>query len=128
MAICPQGPHREGHNADPDDGRAREVGRGHSSEEASEQSGTLRCGAGGAKGRGQGECAPAKHAPDSVPDQHVTSAGDRMRPPHGGGTFGPEVGAVCGKAARTVLCGGRSAMSVPTATVAAAPRLTMTLH
>src|SRR6185312_3660253 len=34
----------------------------------------------------------------------------------------PEVGAVCGKAARTVLCGGRSAMSVPTATVACAPR------
>ena len=29
----------------------------------------------------------------------------------------PEVGAVCGKAARTVLCGGRSAMSVPTASV-----------
>src|SRR6202023_785572 len=27
----------------------------------------------------------------------------------------PEVGAVCGKAARTDLCGGRSAMSVPTA-------------
>ncbi len=27
----------------------------------------------------------------------------------------PEGGAVCGKAARTVLCGGRSAMSVPTA-------------
>jgi hypothetical protein len=30
--------------------------------------------------------------------------------------YPPEVGAVCGKAARTVLCGGRSAMSVPTAT------------
>src|SRR5216684_8139545 len=30
----------------------------------------------------------------------------------------PKVGAVCGKAARTVLCGGRSAMSVPTAIVA----------
>src|SRR6266498_965566 len=30
----------------------------------------------------------------------------------------PEVGAVCGKAARTVLCGGRSAMSVPTASAA----------
>jgi hypothetical protein len=29
----------------------------------------------------------------------------------------PEVGAVCGKAARTVLCGGRSAMSVPTASL-----------
>src|SRR5216684_916073 len=28
----------------------------------------------------------------------------------------PKVGAVCGKAARTDLCGGRSAMSVPTAT------------
>ena len=27
----------------------------------------------------------------------------------------PEVGAVCGKAARTVLCGGRAVMSVPTA-------------
>jgi hypothetical protein len=31
--------------------------------------------------------------------------------------FGPEVGAVCGKAARTDLCGGRSVMSVPTATI-----------
>ena len=29
----------------------------------------------------------------------------------------PEVGAVCGKAARTVLCGGRSVMGVPTATL-----------
>ena len=28
----------------------------------------------------------------------------------------PEVGAVCGKAARTDLCGGRGAISVPTAT------------
>src|SRR6266851_4046775 len=35
----------------------------------------------------------------------------------------PEVGAVCGKAARTVLCGGRSAMSVPTAIVAATNQL-----
>src|SRR6266436_3606978 len=34
----------------------------------------------------------------------------------------PKVGAVCGKAARTDLCGGRSAMSVPTAIVASAPR------
>src|SRR6266545_2740308 len=32
----------------------------------------------------------------------------------------PKVGAVCGKAARTVLCGGRSAMSVPTATAGTA--------
>ena len=28
----------------------------------------------------------------------------------------PEVGAVCGKAARTVLCGGCSVMGIPTAT------------
>src|ERR1700684_4149067 len=34
----------------------------------------------------------------------------------------PEVGAVCGKAARTDLCGGRSAMGVPSAIVARAPR------
>ena len=33
----------------------------------------------------------------------------------------PEVGAVCGKAARTVLCGGRPVMSVPTASRAATP-------
>ena len=32
------------------------------------------------------------------------------------GAFGPEVGAVCGKAARTDLCGGRGAILVPTAT------------
>ena len=31
--------------------------------------------------------------------------------------FGPEVGAVCGKAARTDLRGGRSAMDVPTASL-----------
>src|SRR5262249_26081888 len=31
----------------------------------------------------------------------------------------PEVGAVCGKAARTVLCGGRSVMGVPTASLVA---------
>src|SRR5882724_6615289 len=36
----------------------------------------------------------------------------------------PEVGAVCGKAARTVLCGGRSEMSVPTAIAALAMTIT----
>src|SRR5262249_15459440 len=34
-----------------------------------------RSGAGGAKGGGQGECAPAKHALDSEPGSRVTSAG-----------------------------------------------------
>src|SRR5216683_7037922 len=32
-----------------------------------------------------------------------------------------KVGAVCGNAARTVLCGGRSAMIVPTATTSLLP-------
>ena len=63
---------------------AREVGPRHSSCEAGEQSGTARCraiaaepgsGAGGAKGGDQGECGPAKHAPDTEPDKRVTGAG-----------------------------------------------------
>src|SRR5215216_2520583 len=58
----------------------------------------------------------------------VSPAPDRIRHRARGVSFGPEVGAVCGKAARTVLCGGRTAMSVPTASeaslaaVAARPR------
>ena len=50
-----------------DDARAWEVGRGHNSCEAGEQGRAICCGVGGAKGRGQGECAPSKHAPDTVP-------------------------------------------------------------
>jgi hypothetical protein len=42
---------------------------------ADEQSGLDRRGAGGAKGRGQGECEPAKHAPDAEPGKCVTGAG-----------------------------------------------------
>src|SRR5882762_9105602 len=34
-------------------------------------------GVGGAKGRDQGERGPAKHAPDTEPDQRVTCAGPR---------------------------------------------------
>src|SRR5215217_7926687 len=48
----------------------------------------------------------------------VSPAPDRIRHRARGVSFGPEIGAVCGKAARTDLCGGRSAMSVPTATAA----------
>src|SRR6266568_986748 len=40
----------------------------------------------------------------------------------------PEVGAVCGKAARTDLCGGRSAMGVPTAIEAALLAMTRILR
>ena len=44
----------------------------HSSWEADEQSGAIRCGVGGAKGGDQGECGPTPHAPDSEPDKRDT--------------------------------------------------------
>jgi hypothetical protein len=61
-----------------------EVGPRNSSWEAGEQSaafcgaicrGALRSGAGGAKGGDQGECGPAKHAPDTESGKRVTGAG-----------------------------------------------------
>src|SRR5262249_9749768 len=97
-----------------DDARTREVGPRHSSYEAGEQSERAHCGGiyrgkrsgvGGAKGGGQGECAPAKHALDSEPGSRVTGAGAYTA---SNCRHTPEVGAVCGKAARTVLCGGRA--------------------
>ena len=63
-----------------------------------------RSGVGGAKGEGQGKYAPAKHVLDSEPG----SRGKRWR------VYGylcrhtPKAGAVCGKAARTDLGGGRA--------------------
>ena len=42
--------------------------------------------------------------------------------------FGPEVGAVCGKAARTDLRGGRSVMSVPTASSLQPVHLVVAVH
>src|SRR5713101_8605852 len=58
-----------------DDERTRGVRLRHSSWEADEQGGAIRCGAGGAKGGGQGECGPAKHAPGAEPGKRVTGAG-----------------------------------------------------
>src|SRR5215831_8841747 len=50
-----------------------------------------RSGAGGAKGGGQGECAPAKHALDSEPGSRVTGAGaytaSNCRHTRGGSVF-----------------------------------------
>ena len=64
-----------------------------------------RSGVGGAKGGGQGECAPAKHVLDSEPrfacQRRWSTYGHLCRHP-------PEAGAVCGKAARTDLGGGRA--------------------
>src|SRR5437588_5615718 len=91
----------------------REVGPRHSSCEAGEQSEEIHCGgvcregrsgAGGAKGGDQGKCGPAKHVPGAEPDKRVTGAGTHTAICR----HTPEVGAVCGKAARTVLCGGRA--------------------
>jgi hypothetical protein len=80
--------------------------------EADKQSGAIRSGVGGAKGGDQGECGPIKHAPDSEPDKRDTGcwlAYGNILPSI------PEVGAVCGKAARTDLGGGREVTRVPTA-------------
>ena len=58
-----------------DDARTWGVRLRHSSWETDEQSGAIRCGAGGAKGGDQGECEPAKHGPDTESGNRVTSAG-----------------------------------------------------
>src|SRR2546430_7875043 len=63
-------------------------------------------GASGAKGGDQGECGPAKHVPDAEPDRRVTGAGTHTASYSCRHT--PEVGAVCGKAARTDQGGGRA--------------------
>jgi len=97
-----------------DDARSREVRLCHSSCEADEQSRATSRGAGGAKGGGQGECEPAKHAPDSEPGKRVTRAGAHTANRKGFAVT-PKVGAVCPNWACTDLCGGRSVMSVPTA-------------
>jgi hypothetical protein len=44
------------------------------------KSGAICCGVGGAKGRDQGECEPAKHALDSVPVKRVTGVGSHTAP------------------------------------------------
>jgi hypothetical protein len=54
------------------------------------------------------------HVPDTVPGKRVTDAGARTEGREAS-RQASEVGAVCGKAARTVLCGGRPVMGVPTA-------------
>src|SRR5258705_6856727 len=58
-----------------DDARTWGVRLRHSSWEADEQGGAIRCGAVGAKGGGRGECEPAKHAPGTVPGSLVTGVG-----------------------------------------------------
>src|ERR1700738_3908051 len=54
------------------------------------------------------------HGPDTGPEKRVTGAGARTEGREASRQTS-EVGAVCRKAARTVLCGGRPVMGVPTA-------------
>jgi hypothetical protein len=53
------------------------------------------------------------HVPGAEPDEAWTFAGAHTA----GMPWIPEVEAVCGKAARTDLCGGRGVIPVPIATV-----------
>ncbi len=101
-----------------DDERTRGVRLRHSSWEADEQGGAIRRGAGGAKGGGQGKCGPAKRVPGAEPGKRVTGVGPHTAARDSASPSPPEAGAVCGNSARTDLCGGRSAMSVPTAILA----------
>ena len=82
--------------------------------QAAEQGRATGGGGGGAKGGGQGEREPMPHVPDTVPGKRVTGAGARTEGREASRQTS-EVGAVCRKAARTVLCGGRPVMGVPTA-------------
>jgi hypothetical protein len=45
-----------------------------------EQNGAIRCGVGGAKGRGRGEYEPTKHAPDSAPGIAIHGRNDARNP------------------------------------------------
>ena len=113
------GPHWEGRRAEAGDARAGEVRPFRSSEETGEQRRATASGVGGAKGRGQGERGRARHAPDTETGKRVTRAGPRTassKPTLRRQT--PKAGAVCGKSARTVLCGGRPVTGVPTAIAA----------
>ena len=56
------------------------------------------------------------HVPDTGPGKRVTGAGARTDGREAS-RQSSEVGAVCRKAARTVLCGGRPVMGIPTAIV-----------
>src|SRR5262245_45693394 len=59
----------------PHEARSREVTLRQTSAAAEEQRGLDRCGAGGAKGGGRGECEPTKHGPGTEPGNRVTGAG-----------------------------------------------------
>src|SRR5882724_3781946 len=111
MALCPQGPHREGeepkpmmHEREKSDLAIVAVKPTNKAERSAAEQVEPRA---GAKGNADQHSTPRTQSRTSV-----SQALERIRQVR---RHSPEVGAVCGKAARTDLCGGRSAMSVPTA-------------
>ena len=107
------------------DERTREVTLRHSSCKADEQSRATGGGAAGAKGgdRGKRETGWTRSGLRARKARHTAwmaygkaaRGGNPTRPRHSLYRQPPEVGTVCPNWARTDLCGGRSAMSVPTA-------------
>ena len=107
------GPHRR-RGAEADDARIREVGPRHSSWEVGEQRGAP---LGSSPRRGQpqrsrwseGRGPRGMRTGKARTGLSARPACHKRRNACGNcSPFGPEVGAVCGKAARTVLCGGRA--------------------
>jgi hypothetical protein len=97
------------------------VGLGHSTDEAGEQRSESFRGVGGGKDQDQGKATTAQHIFEPRVGTCVFSEPSHYAPKARRGQtlqrVTPEVGAVCGNSARTDLCGGRSAMTVPTASV-----------
>jgi hypothetical protein len=78
LAICLNGPCREGEEPTPAMYGGEKSDRAIVAGKLTNKSGAICCGVGGAKGRDQGECAPATHAPDSAP-QSVSQMLARIR-------------------------------------------------
>jgi hypothetical protein len=114
--------------------RHRGVRQFHSTGEASEQGrGVTACGVGGGKGTDQGEHRAIATGPDTEPELGRETVRSQVAWIAGCTcsfcTSTSEVRAVCGSSARTNLCGGRAAMTVPTAIDnAAIPGLNCILH
>ena len=100
--------------------RHRGVTQFHSTKEAGEQRPCARtCGVGGGKGTDQGEHRAIATGPDTVPELGRETVVSQIAWIAGRTcsfcTSTSTVRTVCGSSARTDLCGGRSAMTVPTA-------------
>jgi hypothetical protein len=122
QAAEPTGPHREGEEPKP-------MMHGHEKSDSAivatkppNKGRVTGRGGGGAKGGGQGEHEPLTHVPDTGPGKACLRRRSAYGRPRGQPSTS-EVGAVCGQAAGTVLCRGRSVMGVPTAILPGCARM-----